>query len=88
MFRIIKHADGIGVTVMALKTDQEVHFKEEDLLELQNEINLTYPPQGQSPVIQVVKQSLINIARSKAGAESKIEACKLLLDMERNELKV
>ncbi len=86
MFRILKHADGAGVTVKSLKTEQEVHFKEDDLLELQKEINLVYPPEELSPVVLTVQRTLLGIARDSLNDETRVIACNILLNMEAHKL--
>lgn len=82
MFRILKSIDDDQVIIRAVETGQEINFKESDLLELQKEINLTYPLQEQSPVIQVVYRTLLEIARGEMNAETRLSACRLLLSME------
>lgn len=86
MFRIIKHADGTGVTVLALQSGQEVHFTEGDFLELQKEINLVYPPEDLSPVVLAVQRTLISVARDSLNDETRVIACNILLNMEAHKL--
>lgn len=82
MFRILKSLDDDHVIIRSVDTGQDINFKEDDLLELQKEINLTYPLQEQSPVIQVVYRTLLEIARGEMNAETRLSACRLLLSME------
>lgn len=82
MYRILKSLDSDQVIIRAADTGQEISLKETDLLELQKEINLTYPLQEQSPVIQVVYRTLVEIARGDINADTRLSACRLLLSME------
>lgn len=82
MYRILKSLDSDQVIIRAADTGQEIDLRESDLLELQKEINLTYPLQEQSPVIQVVYRTLIEIARGDINADTRLSACRLLLSLE------
>lgn len=82
MFRILKSLDDDHVIIRSVDTNQDIIFKEDDLLELQKEINLTYPLQEQSPIIQVVHRTLVEIARGDISADTRLSACRLLLSME------
>lgn len=68
MYRILKSLDSDQVIIRVADTGQEINLRESDLLELQKEINLTYPLQEQSPVIQVVYRTLVEIARGDINA--------------------
>lgn len=82
MYRILKSLDSDQVIIRAADTGQEINLRESDLLDLQKEINLTYPLQEQSPVIQVVYRTLVEIARGDINADTRLSACRLLLSLE------
>ena len=82
MYRILKSLDSDQVIIRAADTGQEINLRESDLIDLQKEINLTYPLQEQSPVIQVVYRTLVEIARGDINADTRLSACRLLLSLE------